>query len=164
MDFWGAFQDLSYVGSFCSLVLPYCLQVKTSYYPLPKKRSSQQHHKLPDFLPIPTITSQLGCNNTVEKNLECLAKINVNGIYCSPLISKTSHFIIGVDRFGQTWLTLGKSMLTLPSHFLLLPAHINVLWDGSLHDLSRNQRKSDWLVVLWPFLNVLFWSYFRGWW
>lgn len=45
--------------------------------------------------------SQLGFKNIMGDDVKCLAKVEINDTYCSPLIHKSSYFIIKGKKVGE---------------------------------------------------------------
>ena len=41
---------------------------------------------------------------------QCWRQVRVKDIHCSPLVHKSSHFIVEGNRIGQIWFPLGNSM------------------------------------------------------
>lgn len=83
------------------------------------------------------------------------AKGEVKVIHCSPLVHKSSHFIIVSNQIVQAWLTLGKPPPILPNYLLLLHGPRNVLQGTLVHDFCRGKSEAGQSVVPDPHSQIL---------
>ena len=67
------------------------------------------------------MSAQFVSRGAMGDHVKSSAKVEVNGMHCSPFVHKISHPIVEGNWDGQAQFVLGKSMLVVSSHLLLLP-------------------------------------------